>query len=443
MNDPSSLVDALFNPRSVAVVGASHNPQKVGHILFYNLLQSFQGPVYPVNIKGGEILERKVYKSLRELPEVPDLVVIAVPAEAVPNVLSEAISIGVKAVVIISGGFGEVGRKDLDEELKKMAEGSNIPIVGPNCVGIYTPHLNATFLSPDRMDFPGEGDVSVISQSGALIAAILDIFSREEIGVSKVVSLGNKLFLDETDILEYLSGDPSTGVIVLYLESVKRGRKFYEILRRTTRRKPVIVLKGGKTEGGMKAASSHTEALVGDYSVLRGALRQAGAIEVESLEEMADVILALKQPLPSGRKLLIATNGGGFGVMATDYALKYGFELPPWDKPLDFPPHVVQSNPFDLTGDASPEWYGKVLSNAENYDLALAIITPQTPRIDPSIARILKLSPIPVYAFVPGWRYAEYIREKLIEAGIPAYESLEDVVRAMWKVTDYSRRRLL
>ncbi len=443
MNDLSSFVDYLFKPRSVAVVGASHSPEKVGHITFYNLLQSFDGPVYPINIKGGEILGKKAYKSLEELPEPPDLVVIAIPAPKVPEVVKEAVSIGTRAIVILSGGFGEIGRKDLDEALKRALEGREIPVIGPNCIGVYSPHLNATFLSPDRMDFPKEGGVSILSQSGALIAAILDVFARENIGVSKVVSLGNKLFLDEVDLLEYLSNDPGTDIIVLYLESVKRGRKFYEVLRRTTRKKPVIVLKGGKTRTGMRAATSHTEALVGDYEVLHGALRQAGAIEVNTLEEMADVILALKQPLPRGKKLLIVTNGGGFGVLATDYATEFGFELPPWKNPLDLPPHIVQSNPFDLTGDATPEWYEKVVSSAVNYDLILAIITPQTPKIDPSIARLLKNSPVPIYAFVPGWKYAEYIREKLIEAGIPAYESLEDVIKAMAKVVDYSRRRLL
>ncbi len=436
-------MEKLFNPSSVAVVGASHNPHKVGHILFYNLLRTFRGRVYPVNIKGGEILGRKAYINLSELPEVPDLVVVAVPSDAVPGVVREAVKVGARAMVIISGGFGEAGREDLDEELKKALEGTNIPVVGPNCIGIYTPDLNATFLSSDRQDFPGRGGVSILSQSGAIIAAVLDIFAREEIGVSKVVSLGNKLFLDEVDFLEHLEKDPETDVIVLYLEGVRRGRKLYETVRRITKTKPVIVLKGGKTQRGMKAASSHTEALVGDYDVFRGAMRQAGAIEVESLEELADVILALKQPVPRGNKLLIVTNGGGFGVMAADFATELGFELLPWEKPLELPPHIIQSNPFDLTGDARPEWYAEVIRNAENYDLILAIITPQTPAIDPSITRLLKESPLPIYTFVPGWRYAEYIREKLIEAGIPAYESLLDVLRVMRKVTDYGKRRLL
>ncbi len=433
-------MERLFKPSSVAVVGASHHPEKVGHVLLYNLLSSFPGKIYPVNVKGGEILGRKAYRSLSELPEVPDLVVVAVRAEFVPSIIEEATRLGVRNFVVVSGGFGEVGRKDLDERLRAVSFGTNL--VGPNCIGIYTPRLNATFLSPDRMDFPGEGNVSVLSQSGAIIAAMLDIFAREDIGVSKVVSLGNKLVLDEVDFLDYLKGDEETDVIVLYLEGVKRGRELYERVREITPHKPVIVLKGGKTKRGTKAASSHTEAITGDYEVFRGALRQAGAIEVESLEELADVILALKQPVPRGKRLLIVTNGGGFGVLASDYAEKYGFSLPPWKKELDFPPHVVQSNPFDLTGDASPEDYRKVVENAEGYDLILSIVTPQTPTIDPSMARVLSSVDLPVYAFVPGWKYAEFLRDKLIDAGVPAYESLEDVLRAMAKVADYGIRRL-
>ncbi|NPA86774.1 MAG: CoA-binding protein [Candidatus Diapherotrites archaeon] len=436
-------MEALFSPRSIAVVGASHNPQKVGHVLFYNLLRSFDGPVYPVNVKGGEILGKKVYKSLKELPEVPDLVFIAIPAPSVPTVMKEAVEMGVKAMVIISGGFGEVGNEELDEELKKALGGRDLPVLGPNCIGIYTPRFNGTFLSPERMDFPPRGSVSILSQSGAIIAAMLDVFAREDIGVSKVVSLGNKLFLDEVDFLKYLKGDPETDVVVLYLEDVKRGRALFEELREMSRHKPVIILKGGKTKSGMKAASSHTEAMLGDYDVFRGAMRQAGVIEVNSLEEMVDVILSLKQPLPRGNKLLIVTNGGGFGVLASDYAEEFGLELSPWKKELDLPPHVVQSNPFDLTGDARPEWYLEVLRRSEDYDAALVIITPQLATVDPSIARLLSLSPIPVYAFVPGWKYGEYLREKLIEAGIPAYESLRDAMRTIAKLVDYSRRRRL
>ena len=436
-------MNALFNPKSIAVVGASHHPEKAGHILFYNLLRSFRGNVYPVNIKGGEILGKKVYQHLSDLPEVPDLVVIAVPSPVVPSVLEEAGRLGVKAAVIVSGGFGEVGRKDLDEKVREIAMEYHISVVGPNCIGVYTPEMNATFLSPDRMDFPGRGGVSLLSQSGAVVAAILDIFSREGIGVSKVVSLGNKLLLDEVDFLEFLENDPSTDAIVLYLEGIARGRKLYETVKRISKSKPVIVLKGGKTKRGGKAASSHTEALLNDYEVFRGAMRQAGAIEVNNTKEMVDVLLALMQPLPKGRKMLILTNGGGFGVMATDFAELYGFELPDWGEPLDLPPHVVQSNPFDLTGDATPEWYEMVLQSASDYDLAVVIIAPQTPKIDLSIVRSLQQSPVPVYAYVPGWKYAQLIREKLIEAGIPAYESLDAMMNAVSKVVDYSRRRLL
>ena len=434
----------LFHPRTVAVVGASHHWRKVGHVVFYNLLSSFKGRVYPVNIKGGTILGHRAYKSLRELPERPDLVIIVVPSEAVPSVLREAVEVGASATVIISGGFGEVGRKDLDEAVIHSVQGTNLPMVGPNCVGIYTPWMNATFLSPDHMDFPPEGSVSVLSQSGAIIAAMLDIFARERVGVSKVVSLGNKLLLDEVDYLDYLEKDPETDVIVLYLEGVKRGRELFERIRSISKRKPVIILKGGKTKRGGKAASSHTEAIVGDYSVFRGAMRQAGAIEVNNLKELTNTILGLKQPIPKGRNLLILTNGGGFGVIASDYASAYGFNLPEWKGKLNLPPHIVQSNPFDLTGDATPEWYAEVIDHIPpDYDLLLAIITPQIATMDPSIGRVLKRSPIPVYAFVPGWKYADYIVENLVKNDIPTYRSIEESISVMDKLADYGRRRLL
>ncbi len=431
-------MEYLFNPRTIGVIGVSHNPRKVGRVIFRNLIHSFPGNVYGINKKGGEVEGRKLYTSIEELPELPDLVVVAIPAEPAVEEIERCYSVGIRNFILISGGFGESGREDLDERLKRL----DINLIGPNCIGVYKPSMNATFLSKSRMDLPLEGDVGIISQSGAMLASMLDILSGKR-GVSLAVSLGNKLIIDEVDVLAYMERDPSINVILLYLEDTRRGRELFNVLRRITPSKPVLILKGGKTETGRRAASTHTEAMMGSYDVFKGMLKQAGAIEVSSFEEMINVLLALEQPLPKGRRLLIITNGGGYGVIASDMAERMGFELPPYRKRLNLPERVSLGNPVDLTGDAPPEWFEEVINNAEGYHQILVILTPQLEGVDPTLVEVLRESPLPLYTFIPGGRYASYLRETMIKNGIPSFYSVEDALRAMQKITRYSLKRLI
>jgi acyl-CoA synthetase (NDP forming) len=396
---------------------------KASRIAFYNLLKSFRGPVYGVNIKGGEILGRKLYKSLNDLPEVPDLVVVATPAPTVPDILKEAEKLGVGAAIVLSGGFGEVGRRDLDEKLLDIS----IPFLGPNCVGLYTPHMNATFLSPDRMLFPPEGSTVIISQSGAVLAALLDEMAARGMGVRAAISLGNKLKLDEVDFLRHFSRDPHTESVLLYLEGVQRGRELYEEIKRMG--KKVVVIKGGRTTRGKKATKTHTEAVVNDYAVFEGAMEQAGAAVVKTPEQALN-LLSFRGD--KKRCLFILTNGGGYGVLASDLAEEHGIKLCEWNAKLELPPHVVQSNPFDITGTGTPEDIRKVLDSLQDC-LVLAIIVPQTPTMDPSFIRVLSESKNPVVAVIPGGKYAEALRELLRREGVATFSSLReamDVVRA-------------
>lgn len=409
-------MESLLNPKSIAVVGASRHINKAGRIVFYNLIKTFKGRVYGVNIKGGNVLGRKLYRSLHDLPETPDLVVVATPAPTVPGILREAERLGSKAAIVLSGGFGEVGRIDLDEALMDIS----IPILGPNCVGLYTPYMNATFLSPDRMVFPRDGDTVIISQSGAILATLLDEMARENIGVRAAISLGNKLKLDEVDFLEYFSKDPHTDTIILYLEGVQRGRELYSTIKNSGKR--VIVIKGGRTTRGTKATKTHTEAVVNDYSIFEGAMEQAGAFVVATPQQALN-LLAFRSV--KRNCLFIVTNGGGYGVLASDLAEEYGIKLCGWNRKIDLPQHMVQSNPFDITGTGTPEDLRKILENLENC-IVLVIIIPQTPAVDPSFVRVLAESKNPVVAVVPGGKYAEALREMLKREGVAAFSSLRD-----------------
>jgi len=415
------VLEPLFNPKSIAVVGASRHMNKAGRIVFYNLLKTFRGQVYGVNIKGGEVLGRKLYRSLQELPEVPELVVVATPAPTVPEILREAERLGSKAAIVLSGGFGEVGRKDLDEKLMDIS----IPILGPNCVGLYTPYMNATFLSPDRMMFPPEGDTVIISQSGAILAALLDEMAQRGMGVRAAVSLGNKLKLDEVHFLHHFLNDPHTHTIILYIEGVKRGRELYEAIKNSGKR--VIVIKGGRTAKGKKATKTHTEAVVNDYAVFEGAMEQAGALVAKTPQQALN-LLAFRGA--RGRCFFIITNGGGYGVLASDLAEEEGIKLCEWRGRLDLPPHMVQSNPFDITGTGTPQDVAKVLGSLEGC-VVLAILIPQTPAMDPSIVRVLAESRNPVVAVIPGGKYAEAMRSLLIREGIPAFASLEEALHVI------------
>ncbi|HIE08370.1 MAG TPA: hypothetical protein EYP65_00805 [Armatimonadetes bacterium] len=331
MREKSALpLDLLFKPRGVAVVGASRSPEKVGHAVVKNLLDGGRGriKVYPVNPKAEEILGLRCYPSVLEVEGEVDLAVVVVPAPAVPSVIEECGERGIRFAIVISAGFKEAGPEGAERErqLKEVAKRAGVRIVGPNCLGILTPTygLNASFAP----FMPPPGNIALISQSGALLDALLDWSLNERIGFSKVVSFGNRADLDESDFVAYLGDDEETRVILCYLESIEDGRKFVEVASEAARKKPILVIKAGVSERGARAASSHTGSLAGSAAAYQAAFKQAGVIQAGSVEELFSLAEAFsRQPPPKGRRIAVVTNAGGPGVLATDAAEREGLEM--------------------------------------------------------------------------------------------------------------------
>src|SRR5512143_2134110 len=381
-------LDAIFAPKSVAVIGATETPGSVGRTIVWNLISSsFGGTIYPVNPNRSSILGIKAYPNLAAVPEPIDLVVVVTPAKTIPNIIKEAVDIGVKSAIIISAGFKETGPEgvELERQILEHARRGNMRIVGPNCLGVMSPTtgLNATFATT----IARRGSVGFISQSGALCTAILDWSLRENVGFSDFVSVGSMLDVDWSDLIYYLGDDPHTKSIVIYMETIGNARAFLSAAREVALTKPIIVIKPGRTEGAAKAAASHTGSLTGSDEVLEVAFRRSGVLRVNSIAElfyMAEVLG--KQPRPQGPRLTILTNAGGPGVLATDALIQNGGELTEispeamegYNKLL--PAAWSHNNPVDILGDASPERYAQSLEIAAhdaNSDGMLVILTPQ------------------------------------------------------------------
>ena len=445
---------AFLNPSSVAVIGASAQEGKVGHDILKNLLtQGYAGEVFPVNPKGGEILGKKAYPSVKDVPSVPDLAVIVIPAVAVPGALRECGEKGVKNVVIISAGFGEVHTdegKKLEEELIAIAKEFSIQLIGPNCLGVIRPSLkmNASFAK----DLPPAGNIALISQSGATVVALVDAAPGHGLGFSAVLSIGNKAVLDESDYVEVCGADDETKVIGLYLESIKDGKRFLEIASKVAQTKPIVLLKAGVSQMGTKAASSHTGALAGNDKAVDALCSEAGIHRAHTTEELFDLLSVLSQepPLPSPN-IAIVTNAGGPGILATDAAEAAGLHLPQLTeknaaelKPK-LPAAASIANPIDVIGDAGADRYEAALTacrDDKNIDGVVVLLTPQvmTPceEVAETIVRIMKSAPLmPVTtAFVGGEGVAK-AREILRKNGIPTFETPERAVKAMAALTGH------
>lgn len=381
-------LDAIFAPKSVAVIGATETPGSVGRTIVWNLISSsFGGTIYPVNPKRTSVLGIKAYPNLSAVPEAVDLAVVVTPAATVPAIIKEAVDLDVKGAIIISAGFKETGPEgaELERQIMEYARRGNMRIIGPNCLGVMSPvsGVNATFASAMAQ----RGSVGFISQSGALCTAILDWSLSENVGFSAFVSIGSMLDVDWSDLIYYLGDDPHTKSIVIYMETIGNARAFLSAAREVALAKPIIVIKPGRTEGAAKAAASHTGSLTGSDEVLEVAFRRSGVLRVSRIAElfyMAEVLG--KQPRPKGRRLTILTNAGGPGVLATDALIANGGELAQlsaetmeaFDQLL--PAAWSHNNPVDILGDASPERYGRALEIAAkdpNSDGILVILTPQ------------------------------------------------------------------
>jgi acetyltransferase len=383
-----TVLDAIFTPKNVAVIGATESPGSVGRTIMWNLISNpFGGAVFPVNPKRSAVLGVKAYPSINELPEPVDLAVVVTPATTVPAIIGECVNFGVRGAIIISAGFKETGPKgvELEKQILEKAHSGGMRIIGPNCLGVMSPisGLNATFAA--AMARPGK--VGFISQSGALCTAVLDWSLRENVGFSAFVSVGSMLDVGWGDLIYYLGDDPQTESIVIYMETIGDARAFLSAAREVANTKPIIVIKPGRTEGAAMAAASHTGSLTGSDEVLEVAFRRSGVLRVNSIAElfyMAEILS--KQPRPNGNRLTILTNAGGPGVLATDALITNGGQLAVLSKETMqafnelLPPAWSHNNPVDILGDASPERYAKVLEIAakdQNSDGMLIILTPQ------------------------------------------------------------------
>ena len=447
------MLDFIFNPSSIAVIGASEDRRKVGHVIFRNLIeQGFKGKVYPVNVKRKEILGRKCYSSVKDIPDKIDLAIIAIPAKGVLPVIKDCADQGVKGVVVITAGFREIGGEGikLEKEITKIVKEAKMKMVGPNCLGVINTfnNMNATFAP----NLPPSGRVSFFSQSGALGVALIDWAIENDFGFNKFVSLGNKADLNETDFLEYFGNDPDTDVILGYIEDIKDGKRFLEIAQKVAKIKPVIIIKSGSTEAGARAASSHTGALAGSDRALTEAFKKAGIIRVNGIKELFEMAEIFKvKKLPKGNRLLVITNAGGPGIIAADTADRLGIRLDPMSKSSieaivdKLPPTASLYNPIDVIGDATSERYKVVLEQAikdEVVDGICVILTPQavtdTENVAKEIININKISEKPIFTCFIGGKKVKSAVKILKSQQIPCYSDPSVAINSYRKLIDFS-----
>ena len=455
--DRFDFLDTFFRPMSVAVVGASVTPGSVGSILMHNLLQTpFGGVVYPVNPKRHSVHGVLCYPSVLETPETVDLAVIATPAALVPAMIEQCVTRGVRAAIIISAGFSELGAegRKLEKQVKETAKGK-LRIIGPNCLGIIHPPsgLNASFAS--AMAKPGR--VALLSQSGAICTSILDWARERNVGFSTFVSVGTMLDVDFADFIDYFGNDPNTHSIVLYMESVGDVRRFISAARAAARSKHVILVKAGRHEAGAKAAASHTGALAGSDAVFDAAVRRAGILRVTTIPDLFNMAEILAhQPSPRGPALAIVTNAGGPGVMATDALMLGGGQLASLSQEsLDslskvLPPYWSHGNPVDVLGDAPPERYEKaveICARDPNVQGVLILLAPQAvtnpTETAQRLARFAKIEGKPILASWMGGTDVRAGRIILGDAGIAEFDSPEAAIQAFLNLVQYRRNQEL
>ena len=437
----------FFEPQSVAVIGASREPGKLGHEVFRNIVEAgFKGKLYPVNPKADEVLGLKCYPSIKDVPGKVDLAVIIVPARFVPGVIADCGGKGVSAAIVISGGFKETGDagKELERQMLEAARKAGIRIIGPNCQGVNSTQVGLCASWPL---IKVKGPISVVSQSGTVLAALGCWAEDESIGVSKLVALGNKSDVDETELLEYLTNDPETKVVALYIEGVRNGRKFMEVARAATKKKPVIVLKGGRTAKGAKAVFSHTSSLAGSDAVFGAAFKQAGVIRAHGVEELYDICKGLARlPPPKGKNVAIVTSSGGCGILATDACEEAGLDV--IDLPSNvsatlkekLPPECILHNPIDLTGSATSQMYDDTIAAlcaSPEIDSVIVVVGDPMPGIADVIAKHLKSGKVIVPAMLGGGKVEEEERAKL-NVHVPTYSDPVRSVRAIAALLRYA-----
>jgi len=442
--DPDILTPLLY-PKSVALIGASANPGKIGYLVLRNILEGgFTGRIYPINAGGGEILGFTAKKNVLDVGEEIDLGIIVVPAEAVPQVVEECGERHVKGLLIISGGFSEAGPegKELEKTLGGILEKYNMSVIGPNCQGVVNTNVNlsASFSVETLIPYFQKGSIALITQSGSAGSDFLQSANNERLGFSLWINVGNKLNLDESDYIRFVNEDSNVSVIAAYLEGVKDGRKFLKTIKDL--RKPMVVLKSGRTKLGEKAAQSHTAALAGNDKIWDGVLRQNSIFRAESTEDLFDITKALSHlKYPAGRRLLVVESSGGLGTIASDIAENAGLELPDLDEEAKeklrqfLPPFLVPGNPLDTTSRYMVGLTGESFEEAmlarimDRYDAFLLIFGDPVAGASKVVAAFKRNTDKPiVVAFSGGGKVEEEERKKIYDLKVPVYPS---VTRAM------------
>lgn len=433
-------LNEMFNAKSVAILGASNNPNKIGYNILKNLIDSgYKGQIYPINIKEEQVLGLKAYKNVSEISEKIDLIVIIIPSNLVLGALEEASSKGVKNAIIISGGFREIGNDDMENDLVKYAQEKGISFIGPNCQGInYTPNNMCVSWPLIKT----RGSMAIIAQSGTVAAAFSMWAEKEEIGISGSVSLGNKSGVSELDIMEFFAEDDNTKVIALNLEGTKEGRRLMEMSKKIVPEKPIVVLKPGRTEKGIKAAQSHTKSIAGSDKVFSAACKQVGIVRADTITEFYDYskILALLKK-PKGKNVLIVTSSGGSGILATDTFEENNIvdviELNSNLKDIltkELPSHCVVSNPIDLTGDTDALRYKKCVEmtcESDSIDFYLLIFGDPIPGACEVVEELKRETEKPIIVCYLGGGDVEGEEViKMHRKGIPTFPTPERAAKA-------------
>ncbi|GLI47071.1 acetate--CoA ligase family protein [Methanoculleus bourgensis] len=438
-----------FTPRSIAVIGASSEPKKMGYAVMHNLLH-FPGQLYPVNNKRPEVQGLKAYPSILDIPNPVDMAVITVPAKHVPSVIEECGQKGVNMAVIITAGFKEMGEggKALEDRVLEIAKGYGTRIIGPNCLGLIIPPrgIDTTYVHQS----PKPGNIAFISQSGAIINTVVDWSITQDIGFSAVVSVGNQADLNFIDYLRFVERDPKTKGIILYVEELQDGKTFMKVVSEVSKTKPVVAIKSGSSQKGQEAASSHTGSLSGSYDVYMEAFRESGVIPVHTLTGAFQVaeMLALPKGYPRGKRAIVITNAGGFAVLSSDYAERYNVDL------INLPPKVLKelneilpdfwnkNNPIDLLGDASEKRFEQVFEvlarHQDCWDMAFVVGFPNlvigSDQLANQIVRFSEKTENVIVGTLLGGDSMERGRKILRERGIPSFEELDFTFRVMGRI---------
>jgi acetyl coenzyme A synthetase (ADP forming)-like protein len=440
----------LFEPKGVAVIGASSKNEKIGYEILRNIVDGqYAGQIYPVNPHDENILGLKVYRSITDVPDVVHTCIITVPPESVPQVLLECGRKNVKGAIVITAGFSEVGNIELEEQVLKSALKWGVRVVGPNCAGIINTEKKLYATIESRI---APGSIAFITQSGALGGAVLASAREQRIGLSKFVSYGNRSDVDEAELLEYLSADNQTKVIAAYIEGLREGRRFIQTARRVSEVKPVLAIKGGSSAEGSRATLSHTGALAGSDQIYDGAFRQAGIIRAQDLDDLLDMAKALSyQPIPKGERIGITTNSGGPGVMMTDALANLSLKVPEPSSDtmgkLAFLPAICsRKNPIDLTAGTNPESYERtlrVLAESDDFDALVAIFIPpafqKSEMITEAVLHVTRTISKPVVAcFMAGDLVREAV-EALEKGGVPNFPTVRRTAKAVWALVQRGR----